>query len=888
MRNKKRPGAWIAVAAGCLCVAAGLWPATAIQTGEAMRPCAQDELAQGGALMANPAPLQPAGCGPSPLHGPLDELRWRESTGWPRADGLFQTGSAQPLVLHRSPTIEEGLYYIQNNQLVRLYLEQARLQNDILLTFERSFPARLWASSDLLLIGIQLPHRDHPRGRWHSLQLTSGEGAKPSLHTMDGSYFGPEQVLTMTAVEKPRLLVLTVQNNTGFSELLYEPGMDTFVPVHAEFGPSVSTDTIEKYRLRKPMQNEQLLSFPSERRFQLEDGTQAFVFEDERGILIYARRDRWPIIGRYVDHGAKTVHSMPADSGQPALLAHLAAPDGREILTFPSQGWYAYLDFQPKLLEAGWRAAHLYSFYRIGVQEIELLQYRYEGRDTPAKSDYIAYPVAEARLIDQSEGLLRFARNGADEPVTVALDDLLHVRTVGSWGSNIIEQLALHPVAEKTFHAPPETAGAPEPTNTASLGYLRPPITIEVPTGHWNASTQPRAYPDSLQQALEEECIIGCGDYFMIPTARELNGDWYVLVLDVLYRLEGESLAEIARLPVELADVVYYGKGAASYTAQDFTTFGDGWLVADTFGNRLLRLDAQFRPLDEHASPFPVAVAVESSNRIRLESLKGVSWLNTALRPVNQTDKPAEHDSSFEKIESSKVPSYTDAQTGREWSYYNGYVNIHDRGTGQLRSRFVGYSLNGAYPESLLPYRNSVVLLQDERVVVFDRDGGWQRTIAFPRVPPHGEYAWTVSGEGSWQLDERAGKLYLVQGFRVLEVGLDTGEARELFRQNESTPGPLVLLNGTLYFTLHTGDPYVLSEQRNRLIALDVHTGASRRFALETGWTTIGAAGGDNGTDSLLWLRKTDSQAHSVSAQNDAGYRLAVLSLRDLPLHLGQ
>lgn len=888
MRNKIRPGAWIAIAAGCLCVAAGLWPATAIHTGEAIQSCAQNDLTRRVAQETAAAPLRPAGCGPSPLHGPLDELRWRESAGWPRADGLFQTGSAQPLVLHRSPTIEEGLYYIQNNQLVRLYLEQARLRNDILLTFERSFPARLWTSGDSLLIGIQLPQRDHPRGRWHSLQLSGGEGGKPSLHTMDGSYFGPDQVLTMTAVEEPRLLVLTVQNNTGFSELLYEPGMDTFVPVHAEFAPFASTDTIEEYRLRKPRQNEQLLSFSSERRFQLEDGTQALVFEDERGILIYARRDRWPIVERYVDHRAKTVLSLPADSGQPALLAHLAAPDGREILAFPSQGRYAYLDFQPKLLEAGWRAAHLYSFYRIGEQEIELLQYRYEARDTPAKSDYIAYPVAGIRLLEQSEGLLQFARNGADEPVTVALDDLLHVRTEGGGRSDIIEQLALHPVAEKTFPAPPGTDGTPEPINTASLGHLRPPITVEVPARLWNASAQPRAYPDSLRRALEDECLIGCGDYFIIPTARELNGDWYVLVLDVLYRLEGESLAEIARLPVQLADVVHYGKGAASYTAQDFTVFDDGWLVADTFGNRLLRMDAQFRPLDEHASPFPVAVAVESSNRIRLESLKGVSWLNAALRPVNQTDKPAEHDSSFEKIENSKVPSYADTQKGREWSYYNGYVNIRDRGTDQLRSRFVGYSLNGAYPESLLPYRDSVVLLQDERVVVFDRNGGWKRTIAFPRVPPHGDYAWPVSGEGSWRLDERAGKLYLVQGFRVLEVGLETGKTRVLFRQNESTPGPLVLLNGALYFTLHTGDPYVLSEQRNRLVALDIRTGASRRFALDTGWATVGAADGENGADDALWLRKTDPQAHSVSGQDDAGHSFAVLSLRDLPLHFEQ
>lgn len=837
------------------------------------------------------------------------ELLWRDSLRWGEAEGIFQTDTSTPLLLHHSGDRQKGFIYMRNNEIIHQFADKAEFRSETLHTFELAVPAQLWRNGSALLLGTQLPDKDHPVGQWYELQLPDAPGGSAELSVIERAFYGPNQVLTVVRTESPRLIVMTVQNGSGFSELLYEPGKKQFVTINTTFAPENEQEAGLAYRLRKPDRKTGVQSFRRQQNFDFPGAGTLSAFEDDRGTIVYYSRGGLPLVWRYVDHRAVDFKLLTNDEGQSSPLGKFTAPDGSHVLSFPNWGYHSYFRFNPLLFEDGWQMLDMQSFYRISEWQIEVMQYEYDWSTRIAFDQYWTYPANGARLATKAGGMLKFEANG--RTASLSAYDLVHYRPQTSAGLHRLEDLwlgdieaPLTPIAVgqegpmRMGKEGPEEGPGEGPANAPQDG---PPLGDENdPASDTSAETfvsQPQVriprsimpqvnnadLPDEMREAMYKDCIIGCGDFWSSPTVRSIDGRWFLLRQDTLFRLEREALVELGKLPIEQAYSFYYGKGGGTYTAQDYAKIGSHWFVADTFGNRVLKLDEQFRIVSEHPLPLPASIRVQGANKLEVASLKGTTVLDEQLLKLGESAPQPEsvNLSETEELQGNDIPHYVDPATGFQWSYFEGYVVRYDPLTERYLPLFAGYNANGAFRTKIVPHEQNILIVMDEKTLVFGRNGAWKRTFAYPRVPPDGEVSHLFSGEGSYQLDAANNKLYLVQGYRILAIDLTANEANsadELFRQNRSTPGPIALYRGKLYFTLHTGDAYDLSKQQNQLVALDLASGALSRYKLEHGYVTVQVLDRDQ-PELLLRAAALERSADGRRYMVYDGIRYAYLSL---------
>lgn len=786
----------------------------------------------------------------------LAQMQWYESLKWRAADRPFRTDTEEPVLLYHSGDRVRGFLYIRNNEVIHQFADEGGFRSRTLLAFDRAYPARLWRSGSSLLLGTQLPDRDHPVGQWYALQMPDDLHGEASTRHIERIHFGPDQVLTMTTADTPRLYFVTVQNGGGFSELMYTPGSDRFVPVSPKFANEWEPDAGQNYRLRKPERQADVLSFRRERHFPLPGGEVISAFEDDRGAIVYYDAANGPHVSRYVDHRTVDFTLLADDVGRMYPLGRFTDPLGRDVLSFPSAGYYSYFRYNPLLFEDGWRMYDLLNFYRAGDTQIEIIQYEYERLTRFAHDRYWTYPLNGARFLYQMDGLLHFETAGKE--AVLSSHDLIHYRQQDSASANVLEELWIKDVRWKGGAAATAGDERAEDSGTETAegnGYVisAGPVKLQVPRSVI-ADNDFSDMPDEVQKAMEKDCFTGCGDYWSPPTIRDIDGQWVVLMQDTLYRLEDGTLVESGRLPVELADSVYFGKGGLTYTAQDFAQISGSLFVADTFGSRIVKLDEQFQIVAEYPLPFPKSIEVRDMDQLRVASMKGTTVMDTSLRVLSESGQKFDFEETVElEWFGLADTTYTDAKTGLAWFYFAGYVVQHDPKLRQYRTIYTGYNMNGAFQTKIIPVGEDVFVMMDERLVVFGRDGAWKRTIAYPRVPPIGEYVVPLSGEGSYRLDAINKKLYLVQGYRIIAIDWADGKVRELFRQNNTTAGNLVLHGNKLYFTLHSGDLYEWEKIRNELAVLDLATGALTRYKLDRGYVTSRMS--DGGGEPALVLR---------------------------------
>ncbi|TMV42935.1 hypothetical protein FE783_36765 [Paenibacillus mesophilus] len=637
---------------------------------------------------------------------------------------------------------------------------------------------------------------------------------------------------------------------------MYKPGLDRFVPVSPKFANEGESDAGQNYRLRKPERQADVLSFKRERQFPLPVGEVISSFEDDRGAIVYYDAANGPHVSRYVDHRAVDFTLLADDLDRTYPLGRFTDPRGRDVLSFPSAGYYSYFGYNPMLFEDGWRMYDLLNFYRAGDKQIEIIQYEYERLTRFAHDRYWTYPLNGARFLYQTDGLLHFETAGTE--AVLSSHDLIHYRPQATASANVLKELWIKDVRWKREGTASAGGGREVDRNGAvagdgdGYGGATAPIKLQVPKSVIADNDFPDI-PDEVLKAMEKDCFIGCGDFQSPPTVRSIDDRWAVLMQDTLYRLEDGSLVESGRLPVGLADSVYFGKGGLTYTAQDFVRIGSRLFVADTFGNRIIKLDEKFQVVAEYPLPFPKSIEVRDMDQLRVASMKGITVLDTNLRVLDESGRKFEFEETMElEWFGLADTTYTDAKTGLAWFYFAGYVVQHDPKLRQYRSIYTGYNRNGAFPTKIIPVEEDVFVMMDERLVVFGRDGAWKRTIAYPRVPPIGEYVAPLSGEGSYRLDAINKKLYLVQGYRIIAIDWADGGIRELFRQNNTTVGDIVHHGSKLYFTLHNGDLYEWEKLRNELAELDLSTGMLTRYKLDRGYVTSRMSDGGGGPALVL------------------------------------
>src|SRR5690606_24972313 len=116
----------------------------------------------------------------------------------------------------------------------------------------------------------------------------------------------------------------------------------------------------------------------------------------------------------------------------------------------------------------------------------------------------------------------------------------------------------------------------------------------------------------------------------------------------------------------------------------------------------------------------------------------------------------------------------------------------------QIRSIPVGFQRNGLAPVRLLQDQERMLLMFDHQTFIFDRTGQWLKTIDYPRGDQEAVYTDTTSGEGSMVWDQEQNIIYLVQGYRILALHLQTDTTEVVFQQNLANVGPIQLHEGRL------------------------------------------------------------------------------------------
>lgn len=771
--------------------------------------------------------IDPAGNRGGFLSKEAREIRqkWAESAGWKRAEGLFDTASPEPLVLVDNGDRSRGLIYLENQHLYRLFSdERGAFRQQQLLKFDQGASAGLWRNGDHLLIGEQLRTRDHPLGKWYSIEQHA-DPARPFAVIPLDQMLGPEQVLTVTFTENPRLFFMTFSNGSGFSEYAYKPGESRFLSVKLRFENPGDPDTWDRYRLRKPSPQAEPLAFERQRQFPLPQGSPVSVFEDERGTIVFWEAE-YPVIARFVDHAVTEFRPFEDIHGNSYLLGRFLTLDGKADLAFLNGSSLLFFDDNPRLFQDEWNMYNLYNYYKIGGPQIELLHYEIDWSTRKAAEIYGSYPLSGARFTGRSGDWLHFERGG--ESLVLSAYDLIHYRPADRTAVNGLEDLWIHQ-ADLTWTIASTTNGGEQ-------HKLSP---LKVPQSLWQGADSYASFPQPVREALEKSCMVGCGDYSSLPVVRHIGGEWIVLVEETIYRVENGELAELAKLPVTLSYTACYGKGGSSRTASDFTEKDGYWYVADTFGNRILKLDDRFAVVKEQPLPYPASIDSGTSDTLQVVGISGVTRMNADLHIIGETAALPETSEPMEEIDWFQESYYADPDTGRTWIHFLGHVIVYERGSEHYRAYYTGFNLNGSFRTKLILYGDEIIVLMDEKALIFSRGGVWKRTLTFPRVQPDGEYMYHLSGEGSYQLDAVNKKLYLVQGYRIIGIDLDSGEYAELFRQNIATAGNIVLHDSKLYFTLHRGDLYDDRQKKtNQLVVLDLASGHVARYGLEAGLVT--------------------------------------------------
>jgi len=728
-------------------------------------------------------------------------------------EGEFRTDADEPAVLWA----EEGdVIYVRD---LRLIYRSEDGSERLLYEWRSDLRARAWRNGSHLLVGAQLPEPADPndwnRGSWISVHA---DPARKALE-LGTNFFGPDEVLTVTVTEKPRLYFVKMKNGTSFSEYMYDPDGAGWL--------TVNSDTLDGDGSREmPEKAEGTRRFDDVREIRLPEGMTVYSFADEEGGIVYYRRP-FEFVWRYVGYEMVDAKLMPLANGESLIFGRFRGHDGEDAMSFPNWGSRSALPAELRLWEDGWTAIDFRHFARVSPERLELIRYQDGSTLQDNAPEYWSFDTSEARLVSVQGALAEYEKGG--EPRYISLYDAMH--TEGNDG----KPPWVSPLRRFTTESRPRTQDAVE---------FR---TLTIPEPVYGDNTN-APVPDVLRRAVDD--VHEVVDYVYAYTYRKLGDRWFVLVDRHFYEYKDGALEPIGEAPVTVAATI--GEGFEGLGAMDFVRIGDAWVFADTNASRVLKLNNALEVVAELALPHPFSISAES-DRLRIASLSGETVTDFDLNVVAASRPPFESIADAPKTaweHFRKQEIYEDSETGLLWYYLYGRIYQYRTADQTLRSFYVGHRINARSEVRIPPYRDELMVLFDHKLERFRRDGDWIGTIPFPRSRPDGIYDTTPAGEGSIDFDEAAGLLYLVQGYRIVEIDLERNEARTLFRQNYADLGELVRHGEHLYFLLRGNleDRYRYYNDRSlsangklvtEVVRLDPRSGEHARFMAKGFYETL-------------------------------------------------
>ncbi|MFS1512299.1 hypothetical protein VQL36_07695 [Chengkuizengella sp. SCS-71B] len=756
-------------------------------------------------------------------------LSWNEINQWKSAKKTFTTHSKEPYIIYKNKQTKNGVLFVQNGELKFVFETNEEIKVESLLSFNKvSDQMRFWIHNQTVLMGGEQKEQysnGDPKPAWYGISLLSEdeETTIPKVYNISELNYLADQVLTMTYIDEPNLFFMAVDGNNSFREIIYQPGSYKFEYVSKQFNyiwEEHYNDMMEQYENRKPQAQEFPIDFKKINKYHFpENNTDLFTFEDERGTIVYYKKmNSKPYIERYVDFKINDFKMIFDVDNKVYPFGQFIDPNGEELYILPTE-YRARLRPNSLLWNSNdWKLIrphyNIFGFYKIVDNELQIIRYKYNWDDTFI-DETNSYLIQDAKFTKQNKSYLEFEVEG--EIKYLSLNDLI------KFNSPMDEQINKnHSLWIEDLNIQMEMESEIKKLKTEEIVVNLPKQIFEV--------EQDSQIPEALNKAEQLECFSGCGDLSREIIRKNISNQWYVIGSKKLYRLQGEQLEEIVELPISNSFIVLFEAAVHVSTSKDFTKIGDYWIIADTFGNRVIKLNENFNIVSQYQLNLPKKINVNNDGSLQIESIDGYTLLDENLNFLSKNSK------KFQTIEEGKLKErnieldhyYHDVENNMIWILDYDLFQ-HKPGTQQFKKIYVGQKYATHAKTRILPYNNQVIILFDNRAVLFDKNGDWNKTISFPR--DNKNYI-PVYGESSYHFDEKEGIIYLLQGYKVLQINLETNKVITIFHQNYNNLGNLLYDNNKLYFSVHS------SSSENELIIYDLDKANFKRVKIDPEYYT--------------------------------------------------
>jgi len=772
-----------------------------------------------------------AGVAPSlPVRGSEETPPEKSDEGWEAVLGLrlagssFDADSVEPLALYRNEKSGQALV-VRKGEI--FFEKKGKSEGDSLFRLPSGVGAvRYWTLGDALLIGSD-SGRNAPRGEWRSVRMR--DGAAPETLKIEGASVDPADVVAVTGASDPALFLISIAEDGRDYEMAYRPGDKELVFVNAYEGIETGY-AFEVYRNSRPKPADELQSF----RRSIDGGSEGErwlrAYEDERGTLVAAVLEGGGFgVARYPAQRVEALQWKKGELGDRMPMVRLKGDrSGRDSHVLPFVGWA--LEGIPDLFEDKWRMIDSLRFYASGLDgEIETVRYQWqEDRVVPER-----HRVVVGRSPEREEAGLLTYRFEDGMARSLSVYDLMS----GSGNGDL-------PWLEE----PPTIVPSEDKRDLWS--DVRKPF--KVPQAALDMAWRTEEAPEAVVRAKEAEnaagdaCIFDCDpDYSALVPYRSIEGEWHTFLGTQLLRLRGDRFERLGEWPITIRYLS--GEGANGYYPRDFLKADGYWYLADTYADRILKLDDAGGIVGETALPLPVGIESAGNGQIRAVSLRGKTLIDTGeMKAVGKPaatgwEKVGASANAWTEAELAAGQIYEDPDTGYRWHALGGYAFVVD-GSGKgakLMSHFIGYPESGRTLPKIVAYGDAVYAISDHRAEKFGKDGRWISSIAYPEGDP--ACYRQATGEGSSSFDAGSGDVYWVHRCEVYRIDLDAGTATVVFAQREAGIGALAVSGDSVVFSLEGNSEYsetYPAKHSNELVRLDRDTGLLTRYRLEKGWTS--------------------------------------------------
>lgn len=803
--------------------------------------------------------------------------RWEESAEWKQAGRALlkpETDENTPTVLFRGSTVMKELIYMHGKEIIYQYMDGADWSSVIVHQVAEEWEGlHIWAQQKSILIGGSYAGDERKWGGWVHIWQPNEKAAKPVVKILGRNHILPENVLSISFSEQPVFYLIRVNNEDGsFRDYVYHPqNKDAYW--HNSDKVLIDTTIKADQRVKNyfhaglpEFDPEMKLLTPKEQLHYENDESSIKInhFEYNGGSLLVVNNGSYVRNLHYVENQAIRFKAFSDPEGRLQLLVLFSTPTEKEVIAFATGIEDDFMQYQPLLWAEDWKMVNRGLFYQQHEDALRMITFdhHWEHAVQPARLRSFSWSADQA-AIEQNNSLPEtvlsyisqeqtYLFSLLDAAYTVLRKDQQSLELDMKEYAVLLQEELLTPIEEADLSDPP-----------AFMSNLEE-ITVSLPKQLLQKEI--KAIPADLQKALDQECFIGCGDSSSEVIHREFEDEWYVINQDAFYKLKEEKLELIGTLPISTDFRFIFEKYAETVTAKDFMKMKDKWVIADTYGHRIIILDDQLKLLHEYPLSYPYRL-YEEEGELYVESIQGKSRFSADLKLLEAQRielQPLEEIVEKEiSIRSSTI--YKDEETGLTWYYDRRLLHVYDPVEEVYRSTFAGHPTNLSFIPSIIPYGNQRLLLFDDKLLIFNQQGDYLDRIDFLR---EGFSGWNM-GESTYITDRENGLIYMIQGYSIIAIDLINKSTQEIFRQNHSHLGPLVYDDQQLWLTLDYS-PIQKSEPDtpNQLVSLHVKTKEIQRRHIPEGYITWGLTVGPENSGIILENRfdqaSTDKAKYAV------------------------